>query len=170
MDESILSRMKEKGAAMRLRLFSKWQDFREKMRHKRRIVVLDTDTFKEHFSLELSAANVFVALGSGAIVLVALTVLLVVFTPLREIVPGYVNPDMVEQTYRNVQTIDSLERLVDAQEQMIANIQDVIDGKDLSSFDSPAEQTGSTDEISYTHSSADSVLRQEIEKKHSRNR
>lgn len=170
MDESRRTKMKEKGAAMRLRLFSKWQDFREKMRHKRRIVVLDTETFKEHFSLELSAANVFVAVGGSAIILVAITVLLVVFTPLREIVPGYVNPDMVEQTYRNAQTIDSLERLVDAQERMIANIQDVIDGKDLSSFDMPTTDTVVDDDIAYTHSQADRELRQEIEQNNSRNR
>ena len=160
--------MKEKGAAMRLRLFSNWQSFREKMRHKRRIVVLDTETFKEHFSLELSAANVFVTLGTGAILLVALTVLLVVFTPLREIVPGYVNPEMTEQTYRNAQAIDSLERIIDAQEKLIANIQDVIEGKDLATFDLTEEDTAANKDIAYTHSHADSELRNEIEHKSSR--
>ena len=155
--------MKEKGAALRLRLFSKWQDFREKMRHKRRIVVLDTETFKEHFSLELSASTVFVTVGASAIVLVILTTLLIVFTPLREMVPGYVNPDMVEQTYRNARTIDSLENIIDAQEQMISNIQDVIEGKDLSTFDLPAEDTTADEEIVYTHSRADRELRREIE-------
>ena len=163
MDEPLWSRMKEKGAAMRLRLFNKWQVFREKMRHKRRIVVLDTETFKEHFLLELSASNVFVAVGGSVIVLVAITVVLVIFTPLREIVPGYVNPEMVEQTYRNAQTIDSLERLVDAQEKMIANIQDVIDGKDLSTFDITPADTTADEEITYTHSRADRELRHEIE-------
>jgi len=168
MEESLWSRMKEKGAAMRLRLFSKWQTFREKMRHKRRIVVLDTETFKEHFSLELSASNVFVTVGVSAILLVALTVVLVIFTPLREIVPGYVNPEMVEQTYRNAQAIDSLEHLVDAQERMIANIQDVIDGKDLATFDTATEDSTADEEINYTHSRADRELRHEIEQRRSR--
>lgn len=168
MEESRPTTMKEKGAAMRLRLFSRWQGFREKMRHKRRIVVLDTETFKEHFSLELSASNVFVAVGASVILLIAVTTLLIIFTPLREMVPGYVNSDMVEQTYRNAQAIDSLERLVDAQERMISNIQDVIDGKDLSAFDLQEEDSVANDDITYTHSSADGELRHEIEQQRSR--
>ena len=165
MDENLWTKLKEKGAAVRLRLFSNWQNFREKMRHKRRIVVLDTETFKEHFSLELSGANAFVAVGGSVIVLIALTTLLIVFTPLREIVPGYVNPDMVEQTYRNAQTIDSLERIVESQNMMISNIQDVIDGKDLSTLDIQTEDTASDVDIVYTHSRADQELRREIERK-----
>jgi len=164
MDESHQTRLKAKGAAMRLRLFSKWQNFRERMRHKRRIVVLDTETFKEHFSLELSASNVFVVVGASVIVLIVLTTLLIIFTPLRGMVPGYVNPEMVEQTYRNAQTIDSLEHIIDAQNHMIANIQDIIDGKEISSIDIPTSDSLSDEEIAFTHSQADKELRREIER------
>ena len=53
------NQMNEKGAAMRLRLSSKWQDFRERMRHKHRLVVMDTDTLQEKFSMELTGTNLF---------------------------------------------------------------------------------------------------------------
>lgn len=168
MDESHQTSLKAKGAAMRLRLFSKWQNFRERMRHKRRIVVLDTETFKEHFSLELSASNVFVVVGASVIVLIVLTTLLIIFTPLRGMVPGYVNPEMVEQTYRNAQTIDSLEHIIDAQNHMIANIQDIIDGKEISSLDIPTSDSLSDEEIVFTHTQADKDLRREIERQRMR--
>ena len=71
--------IKEKGAAMRLRLSSKWQDFRERMRHKHRLVVLDTETFQEKFSMELTGVNIFTYAGITVIVLIVLTSLLIAF-------------------------------------------------------------------------------------------
>ena len=165
MDNTLWKKITEKGVALWLRLSGKWTRFREAMRHKLRVVVIDSDTFKEHLSIELTKTNLFVAVGIGVIVLVVLTTLLIAFTPMREIIPGYVNPKMVEQTYRNAQTIDSLERLVDAQEQMIANIQAVINGEDLSLLNPPVHDTLGESDVAYTHSSADSALRREIEHK-----
>jgi hypothetical protein len=48
MDSQRLNTIKEKGAALRLRLSNNWQDFRERMHHKHRLVLMDTDTFKEN--------------------------------------------------------------------------------------------------------------------------
>lgn len=155
--------MTEKGVALRLRLSNTWSHFRETMQHKHRIVVIDSDTFKEHLSLELTKTNIFVAVGTSVIVLIVLTTLLIAFTPLREIIPGYVNPKMVEQTYRNAQTIDSLEHVVQAQEKMIYNIQAVVGGADLSLIGTPTTDTLDDGDIVYTHSHADTLLRKDIE-------
>ena len=62
----------EKGAASGLRLSNKWQELRERMQHKRRFVVMDTDTFKETFSAELTGANIFTYAGLTFIVLLIL--------------------------------------------------------------------------------------------------
>lgn len=51
--------------------------FRELMRHKHKFVVMDTNTFTEKFSFQLSGTNLFVGVGIAAIVLVALTTLLI---------------------------------------------------------------------------------------------
>ena len=149
---------------MRLRLFHNNGNFRERMRHKRRIVVMDTETFKEHFSFELTGTKVVTVLGIGAMLLIALTAVLIAFTPLRGIIPGYVNPAMVEQTYQNARTIDSLESVISAQEMMIAKIQDIVAGKDMSAFDQVIEDTVDDGEIAYTHSEADKKLRREMER------
>ncbi len=61
------------------------------IKHKHRFVVLDTDTYKEKFSFQLSGANLFVTLGITMIVLIMLTTVLIAFTPLRELIPGYTN-------------------------------------------------------------------------------
>ena len=82
---------------------------KEVIKHKHRFVVMDTDTFKEKFSFQLSGINIFVTVGISIIVLVILTTVLIAFTPLREWIPGYTNTQMLEQSYDNMRRVDSLE-------------------------------------------------------------
>ena len=100
MDSERSNAIKEKGAALRLRLSDKWQDLRERMHHKHRFVVIDTDTFQEKFSIELTGVNLFTYAGISIIVLIVLTSLLIAFTPLRALVPGYIKPELKEQSIR----------------------------------------------------------------------
>ena len=148
---------------MRLRLSDKWQDFRERMRHKHRLMVLDTDTLQEKFSMELTGLNLFTYLGISVIVLIVLTSLLIAFTPLRNLVPGYIKPELKEQTIKNAQIIDSLEVIIAQHEQHIAIIQDVISGKEMRTEKDTVTQSVEDEEIVYRHTRADSLLRQQIE-------
>ena len=163
MDSDSLNSKKEKGAAMRLRLSDKWQDFQERMRHKHRLVVLDIDTLQEKFSMELTGLNLFTYVGISAIVLIILTSLLIAFTPLRNLVPGYIKPELKEEAIRNAQTIDSLEVIIDQHEQHIAIIQDVLNGKEFRTEKDTATHQVADEEVVYRHTRADSLLRQEIE-------
>ena len=142
------------------------------MKHKHRFVVMDTETYKEKVSFQLSGMNVFVFLGITALVLIFLTALLLALTPLRELIPGYSNPRMVQQTYENARIIDSLEEQVKAQEEMLADIQAVMMGKD------PAErrtengkrktengERKTENATPYVRSKADSLLRKEVEER-----
>ena len=141
---------------------------RDLMKHKHRFVVLDTETYKEKMSFQLSVSNVFVFLGVTALVLVFLTALLLAFTPLRELIPGYSNAKMVEQTYANARVIDSLEVQLQAQEEMLADIQDIMLGKDPAARHSNEQHiadSAKAEPTPYTRSKADSLLRIEIEER-----
>lgn len=150
---------------MRLRLFSKWEQFSESMHHKRRLVILDADTLEEKHSWELTGKNVFTTVTVGIVILVVLTTLLIAFTPLRGIIPGYVSPELMEQSFSNTRAIDSLERIVDAQNQMIANIQAAVDGKVVAAPRTEEPDTVGVEEAVYRHSRADSLLRRDIEQR-----
>ena len=135
-------------------------------KHKHRFIVLDTDTYKEKISFQLSGSNLFVFFGITALVLIILTALVLAFTPLRELIPGYTNRKMVAQTYANARVIDSLESQLKAQEEMLADIKDIMMGKD------PGQRHGVQSEIhrdstvkpeEYRRSAADSALRQDVE-------
>lgn len=137
------------------------------MKHKHRFVVMDTDTFKEKFSFQLSGPHLFVTIGITVIVLVVLTTVLIAFTPLREFIPGYTNPKMVEQTYANARTLDSLEQQVEAQEWMIATMRGVLSGETMG-HEADSMLRDSTTSLAllseaYRHSHEDSLLRAEVE-------
>ena len=168
MDSQRLNTIKEKGAALRLRLSNNWQDFRERMHHKHRLVLMDTDTFKEKFSMELTGVNIFTYVGISVIALLLLSMLLIAFTPLHNLVPGYIKPEQREEIARSAQTIDSLERIIEDHDQMIAAIQAVVSGKPLTEEQQQQAQQIEEEAIKYKHSKADSLLRKEIEAKQKR--
>jgi hypothetical protein len=168
MDSQRLNTIKEKGAALRLRLSNNWQDFRERMYHKHRLVLMDTDTFKEKFSMELTGVNIFTYVGISVIALLLLSMLLIAFTPLHNLVPGYIKPEQREEIARSAQTIDSLERIIEDHDQMIAAIQAVVSGKPLTEEQQQQAQQIEEEAIQYKHSKADSLLRKEIEAKQKR--
>ena len=142
------------------------------IKHKHRFVVMDTDTFKEKFSFQLSGTNLFVTIGITVIVLILLTTVLIAFTPLREWIPGYTDNAMVEQTYANAHKIDSLETQLSEQEWMVATIQAVLSGKELGDEGKAVEaDTASTlQQLAsvYRRSVEDSLLRQEVEREDNR--
>ncbi|MBQ9474589.1 MAG: M23 family metallopeptidase [Bacteroidales bacterium] len=151
--KQIFTDLKNKGGLPRL------------LKKKQRLVVVDTETLREKLSFELTGINLFVAVGSSLIVLVALTVVLIAFTPLREFIPGYSNAEMVEQTYKNAIVVDSLERQIANQEMLLQNIQSVLMGKDPApaAVATAATPSAKPDSVSYTHSKADAELRREVE-------
>ena len=137
------------------------------IRHKHRFVVMDTDTFKEKFSFQLSGINLFVTVGVTVIVLILLTTVLIAFTPLREWIPGYTDNKMVEQTYSNAKKIDSLENQLANQEWLLATMQAVLRGDVIGDeYDEiKKDSTATLQQLAgaYRHSVEDSLLRREVE-------
>lgn len=166
MDNPWINRISEKGAAVRLRLSNKWQELSEQLSHKHRLSVMDTDTLKEKFSMELTGTNIFTIVGISTITLIVLTILLISFTPLHNLIPGYIKPSQREEIAHSAQMIDSLEQVIDQHEQMIFAIQAVINGKPITETQQTQVEAVSQEAIRYQHSKADSLLRTEIEAKH----
>ena len=142
------------------------------IRHKHRFVVMDTDTFKEKFSFQLSGANLFVTVGITVIVLILLTTVLIAFTPLREWIPGYTDSEMVEQTYANAKKIDSLQTELENQEWLVATIQSLLRGETLGAEYEELKADSSTTlqqfAGAYRRSVEDSLLRRDVEQEDNR--
>src|SRR5215210_1859777 len=59
------------------------------LRNRYRLVIMNDDTYEEVVTFKLSRFSVYVMLSSIFVILVSLTVALIVFTPLKQYLPGY---------------------------------------------------------------------------------
>src|SRR3546814_20084816 len=81
----------------------------EKLKDKDKLVVLNNETFEEKASVTLNRISVFAAISILVIVLILLTTALLVFTPLREYIPGYTDLSLRKEVTETAYMADSLE-------------------------------------------------------------
>ena len=91
---------------------AKRKQFKKRLLHKYRLVILNEDTFEERISFKLSRFNVFVVGTLFTVFLIAVTTILIAFTPLREYIPGYSSTRLKKQAIVNADKIDSLEQVL----------------------------------------------------------
>ena len=105
------------------------QQLKENLFNKRRIIILNEDTFEETFSLKLTLMNVFVVLGLGAIFIIFITTFIIAFTPLREFIPGYSSSKLKRDATELALKSDSLSHALEQNEAYIASLKKVLTGE-----------------------------------------
>lgn len=139
-----------------------------KLLHKYRLVILNEDTFEERLAIKLTRLNVFVILSITGICLIALTTLLIAFTPLREYIPGYSSTALkLKATELNYKT-DSLQEVIAMNDKYLNSIKRVLEG-DVTTVDfnrdSIIEATKiEASEADLNPSKEDSLLRDKVDK------
>ncbi len=100
-----------------------------KLRNKYRAVLINESTYEERFSFRLSRINVILL----AVVLFVINALfvsaLIVFTPLKEFIPGYSDQKVKVNAYRAMATADSLDHAMAIRDAYIDNLRNVLSGK-----------------------------------------
>jgi len=96
---------------------------------KKRLILINEETFEELFSFKLSLLNVFVVGTLGAIFLITTTTLLIAFTPLREYIPGYSSSQLKKEATILALKTDSLSQALEKNEAYLKGIQKVLTGK-----------------------------------------
>lgn len=104
------------------------KNIKRKLLHKYRLVVLNEATFEERFSFKLNRLNVFVFSTFFAVFLIAITTVLIAFTPLREYIPGYSSTRLKKQAVELTFKTDSLQQALNVNGQYIASIRKVLTG------------------------------------------
>ena len=105
------------------------QKVKENLFNKRRLIILNEDTFEETFSLKLTLMNVFVVLGLGAIFIIFVTTFIIAFTPLRELIPGYSSSKLKRDATELALKSDSLSRALEQNEAYIKSLKKVLTGE-----------------------------------------
>ncbi|PIV93843.1 MAG: peptidase M23, partial [Flavobacteriaceae bacterium CG17_big_fil_post_rev_8_21_14_2_50_33_15] len=86
---------------------------KRKLLDKYRLVVLNEETFEERISIKLTRLNVFVLASLSTIILIALTTILIAFTPLREYIPGYSSTALKKKATELSYKTDSLQKVIE---------------------------------------------------------
>jgi hypothetical protein len=144
------------------------QQLKENLFNKRRLIILNEDTFEETFSLKLTLMNVFVVLGLGAIFIIFVTTFIIAFTPLREFIPGYSSSKLKRDATELALKSDSLTRALEYNEAYIKSLKKVLTGElEFAKFnkDSILSSTESTPvEVSLSASKEELELRIQVNK------
>lgn len=125
---------------MRNSIFDK--AFWHNIKFKYKISILNENTLEEIAGLRVSKLNGVSVLLSTILIIFFVTGLIIIFTPLRNYLPGYMNSDMRALAVNNLLRADSLADIVNRQSLYIMNIQDIFTGKvRLDSIDTMEELT-----------------------------
>jgi murein DD-endopeptidase MepM/ murein hydrolase activator NlpD len=136
-----------------------------RLKNKYRLVILSNDSFEEKVSLKLSPLNVFILVTTVFIVLVALVISFVAFTPIREFIPGYADVNLRRSALQVVLKTDSIEHEVKTKNYYLNILSNILEGNIPPE---PLVNYMNNDSIKnysmvLTKSKADSMLRAQIE-------
>ena len=100
----------------------------KRLRNRYRLVVMNDDTYEEVVTFKLSRLTVYVVLSSIFVILVTLTVALIVWTPLKQYVPGYGSQSARKELQVLKYRTDSLEQSLLYKDQYLNNLKKIIGG------------------------------------------
>jgi hypothetical protein len=107
----------------------KRKKIKENLFNKRRLIILNEDTFEETFSLKLTLMNIFVFVTLSTIIIITITTFIIAFTPLREFIPGYSSSKLKKNATQLALKADSLSLALKKNELYIKSIQKVLTGE-----------------------------------------
>ncbi len=147
------------------------QKRKRKLRYKYRISIINEDTFEEVWRSRMSRFNVMALMFFYAVLVVAGTIALVIFTPVKEYIPGYPDASVSQAIVDNYLLVDSLKETVDRHERFYSTIHKIMQGDipddwkaQVDSADSIGYELKELQEITLAPSTADSLFRMQIEK------
>lgn len=136
-----------------------------KLNDKYRLIIYNDNTFEELAHLRLSAFNLAWVVGLLSFILIAIVLFLVAYTDIKELIPGYPDPNMRRSIVENAIRLDSLEKEIELRDRYMHDLAAVISGE----APQDAKTTGTTIDssklknIKFSRSKTDSLFRKQIE-------
>lgn len=139
--------------------------FFERLRNKYRLLIINETSYEERFSFMLSPMNVIAMLGMIVFVVAGITIALIVYTPMKEWIPGYPSDDIRRKALHASNLADSLSVVVNQYRHYNENLRLVLSGEvPPDSFLVAGQGDVNYQKITFTKSPEDSMLRQRFEK------
>ena len=125
------------------------KSFWKRIRFKYKLSFFNESTLEEVWSFRLSQLSVFIYLCIFALILISLTSVIIILTPIRNYLPGYLDVEVRKEILQNALRADSLENKISAQSLYLENLTAILSG--TVSIDS----IQSNDSMSYISSNYD---------------
>jgi len=147
---------------------SRWERLKTRLKNTYRLVVMNNETFREVSAFNISLLNLWI-LGSTLIVVVAAIVLsIIIFTPLKRYIPGYAAGNDPELVFELEEQIEDLEKQLTSQINYTNNVRKVLVGEDFQTEEdiettSPISRDSVFYDVPVPQSATDEQLREEVE-------
>ena len=142
----------------------KRETFFSRLKHTYRLVFLNDNTFEEVWHVRFTLRNVLSITGTIFIILVGGSMALVMFTPMRVLVPGYPTDAMRRQIELTTIRLDSLEYEINLRDKYIHAVNAIIAGREPELTEAGADHLPvNYENITFTRSEQDSLLRKQVE-------
>jgi murein DD-endopeptidase MepM/ murein hydrolase activator NlpD len=133
------------------------------LKDKYRLTIYNDNTFEEFGHIRLKGFNLLWIIGALGFILVSLTFILVAYTSVRELIPGYPDSKLKREIVMNALKLDSLQHELDIRDKYFVNINNILAGRDPLDYASPKKDSLKSKNISFKKSTKDSLLRKQIE-------
>ena len=104
------------------------KSFWHRIRFKYKLSFFNENTLEEVWSFRLSQLSAFAMLALFAFLLVALTAVIIITTPIRNYLPGYLDVEVRKEIVQNALRADSLERMIQIHALYLNNVSGILAG------------------------------------------
>lgn len=104
------------------------KSFWHRISFKYKLTFINESTLEEVWSFRLSRLSVFISVAVFAFFLVAFTAFIIIKTPIRNYLPGYLDVEVRKAVIENALRADSLERMMQVQALYLSNVNGILSG------------------------------------------
>jgi murein DD-endopeptidase MepM/ murein hydrolase activator NlpD len=139
------------------------RSFYNKLLYKYRLSIYRDDTYEEVLNLILSRLNVLAWGGLLTLVFLFIVVSIIVYTPVREFIPGYPDENTRKSIISNKLLLDSLAYELKLKDKYFENLNRIISGKEPENYDNQSDTNREYKDINFSRSSEDSIMRKNFQ-------
>lgn len=135
----------------------------DRLKLKYRISIYNYSTLEEVWSQNITKMTFFFLVGFLATLITVTVSVLIIFTPLREFIPGYADPSMRRSVIMHQIKADSLEQALRQQNQYLENLKIILNGGTPLARDSAKSGKIDHTKLNLTKAKEDSLFVRQIE-------
>ncbi len=142
---------------------NKREDISSKLKNQYQFTIHNTENLETVWSGKITKLDVLIYASAFAFVVAIIVGLLFIFTPLNYLLPVQQSSKFSRQLVNNVYELDSLKRKIKARDRYFANIQNIMQGRQLENYETIIDTSIRQSKLEFTRSKQDSILRKQIE-------